>query len=413
MINALRILLLLTCCTAQATDVVAYSNFAKRQGGIAAAWANGADGVEIDVRVSTDGTVYVFYDGLLETPGLDDRTYGEILETYTYDLPTLAALLRDAPHSGYFVFDLRIPDMERVGFAVAAIRLSQIPTEQIVLQSDDIDVLAAVRELWPEVTRSYASTTHGILPFVAPASPSELAGLLAANEIDRVSLKGRLLLDAEFIKTLKLKGLEVHVWTINFGARIEHYLQLDVDGIVTRRPGTVRKEIGRFIRASARPRTAIFPRARIVTTDPNLHYYRQIRESVLDPKSQSDTVFHAPQPSQVPVQVDCHEIERLGVIVDVVHTLPKSDYASELAWANRTGRALIQYYWTHSAYPDDDRIFYSRSRVYPRRQSFVTAGTMGLKQKHRLDGTIKVRITQDETDIYETTFNLVGCENDR
>ena len=113
------------------------------------------------------------------------------------------------------------------------------------------------------------------------------------------------------------------------------------------------------------------------------------------------------------MQVDCHEIERLGVIVDVVHTLPKSDYASELAWANRTGRALIQYYWTHSAYPDDDRIFYSRSRVYPRRQSFVTAGTMGLKQKHRLDGTIKVRITQDETDIYETTFNLVGCENDR
>ncbi len=412
MINVVRILLLLTCCAAQATDIVAYSNFAKRQDGIAAAWAAGADGVEIDVRVSTDGTVYVFYDGLLETPGLNDRTYSDILETYTYDLPTLDTLLRDAPHSGYFVFDLRIPDIDRVGFAIAAIRLSQIPTEQIVLQSDDFDVLARVRELWPEVTRSYASAAHGVVPFVAPASPSELAGLLAANDIDRVSLKGRLLLDAEFIKALKLKGLEVHVWTINFGARIEHYLQLGVDGVVTRRPTAVRKEIERFIRASARPRTAIYPRARIVTTDPNLHYYSQIRESLLDPKSRSDTVFYAPQPSQEPVQVDCHEFERLGVIVDVVHTLPKADYASEQAWANRIGRTLIQYYWTHSAYPDDDRIFYSRNRIYPRRQSFVTAGTMRLKRKHRRDGTIQVRITQDDADLYETSFELVGCDQD-
>ena len=412
MINVVRILLLLTCCAAQATDVVAYSNFAKRQDGIAAAWAAGADGVEIDVRVSTDGTVYVFYDGLLETPGLDDRTYSDILETYTYDLPTLDALRCDAPHSGYFVFDLRIPDTERVGFAIAAIRLSQIPTEQIVLQSDDFDVLAKVRELWPDVTRSYASATHGVLPFVAPASPSELAGLLAANEIDRVSLKGRLLLDAEFIKALKLEGLEVHVWTINFGARIEHYLQLGVDGIVTKRPTAVRKEIERFIRASAHPRTAIYPRALMSTTDPNLHYYRQIRESLLDPKSRSDTVFHAPRPSQEPVRVACHEFERLGVIVDVVHTLPKADYASELAWANKVGRTLIEYYWTHSAYPDGDRIFYSRNRIYPRRQSFVTAGTMRLKPKHRRDGKIQVRITQDGADLYETSFELVGCDQD-
>lgn len=404
------ILLFLACGTAQATDIVAYSNFAKRDGAISAAWEAGAAGIQIDVRVSTDGTVYVFYEGLLETPGLNDKSYAEILDTYTYDLPTLENLLRGVPKSGYFVFDLRIPDIERVGFAIAAIRLSQIPIEQVILQSDSIEVLTRVRELWPEARRSYASSTHGFVPFVAPKSSTKLAWLLIENEIDRVSLKGRLLYDAEFIKMLKLKGLEVHVWTINFGSRIEHYLKLGVDGIVTARPGTVKKEMGRSRRASTRPRTAVYPRARLMTTDPNLHYYYQIRESLLDPDSRTDTVFHDPQPAEEPVPVDCHAFERLGVMVDVVHTLPKSDYPSQLAWQNRTGRTLIQYYWTHSAYPDDDRIFYSRLRIYPRRQSFVTAGTMRLKDKHRRDGAIKVRVTQDEVDIYETTFTLVGCK---
>lgn len=411
MISLIRILLVLSCGVAQATDVVDYSDFTKRPGGIATAWVAGADGVEIDVRVSTDGVAYVFHDSLIEMPGLDGRSYSDIVEAYAYDLPKLSALLGDVPHSGYFVFDLRIPDTERASVAIAAIRLSRIPVDKVVIQSDNFDVLAEVRELWPEVRRSYASSAHGIVPFVAPSSSSELVNLLSINEIDRVSLKGRLFLNAEFINSLKLRGVEVHVWTINLGSRIEHYLLLGVDGIVSKRPAAVTEKIDRFISEATRPRTAMYPLARYATTDPNLRNFAQIRKSLVDDASRFDTVYYSPQPSHEPAQVNCRGLRRLGVLLEVVHTLQKADYASELAWSNRVGSSVVKFNWTHSAYPEDDRIFYSRSRLWPRSQSYIFADSIKLKQKQRQDGKITVKITKNDVALYETSFELVGCEN--
>lgn len=412
MINFIRILLLLSCGVAQATDVVDYSDFAKEPGGVANAWVAGADGVEIDVRVSTDGVAYVFHDSLIKMPGLDGRTYSEIVEAYAYDLPTLGALLHDVPHSGYFVFDVRTPDKDRASVALAAIRETGVPVEKIIIQSDNLEILAETRELWPEVRRSYAYSAHGMIPFVAPSSSSNLVELLSKNDIDRVSLKGRLFLNAEFINPLKRRGVEIHVWTINLRPRVEHYLLLGVDGIVSKRPAAAKEEIARFISTSAYPRTAMYPLARYVTTDPNLRNFAQIRESLGDDASRYDTAYHSPQSTREPVTVDCREVRRLGVLLEVVHRLQKADFPSQLAWSNRVGSTVVKYYWTHSAYPDDDRIFYSRSRIRPYSQSFIYAGSMKLKRKHRRDGTITVKITKDDVALYRTSFDLVGCENE-
>lgn len=394
---------------ADATEVVDYSNFAKQGRGVSDAWEAGADGAQIDVRVSSDGIVYVFHEGLISMPGLDDLTYDEVVEFYSYDIPTLAEVVRDTRPLGYFVFNLQTPAVERLGYAIAAIRLSRIPVGKVVIQSDSFEVLAEVAELWPEVRRSYVTPMHGPLPFVAPLSPSKLADQLLANNIDRVSLKGRIFLTAEFIQGLKLRGFEVHVWTINLGFRAEHYLKMGVDGIVTKRSSMVVKEVKSYLDRSMHPRTVIYPLARFASDDSNFPAYQQFKAILDNGIPQFDDVFRSPQFPPTPVIVDCKSTKRLGVVLQIIHIPRQEDFASHLAWVNTVGSSVVKYEWMHSAFDDDDRVFLSRSRLRPYQQNSIFTDGMTLKKKHLVDGTVTVRITKDNHDLYETAFDLVGC----
>jgi len=361
------------------------------------------------VRVSSDGTAYVFYDGLIATSGLDERTYNEVVEFYSYDIPTLAEVVRNVEPLGYFVFDLQTPGLERVGYAIAAIRLTRIPADQVVIQSDSFEVLAKVAELWPEVKRSYVTSMRGPLPFVAPLSPTALADKLSANNIDRVSLKGRIFLTAEFIRALKLRGFEVHVWTINFGFRAEHYLKMGVDGIVTKRTSTVVKEVKSYLDRAMNPRTVIYPLARFASGDANFPAYQQFKAILDNGIPQFDDVFRSPRSPPTPVSVDCTSTKRLGVVLQIVHLPRQEDFASRLAWVNTVRSSVVKYQWMHSAFEDDDRVFFSRSRLRPYQQNSIFIDGMTLKKKHLVDGTVTVRITKDNRDLYETSFELVGC----
>ena len=408
--SAAGVLLLLTFSAANAAGVVDYSNFAREENGFATAWDSGADAVELDVYVSSDAIAYLFHDDQIGAPGNHDWTYATLVDKYSYNIPALAELGWTTVESGTVIFNLRDESSERTRSAITTIQSLPIPAQNIIIQSDNFDVLGRVRQAWPEVRRSYETPLNWKFPYLVPPSPVELVEKLSTYGVDRISLKGRVFVTAEFIRTLKLGGQEVYVWTINPGFRAAHYLQLGVDGIVTKRPRTIRQEISRFEEEIENPKTVIYPLALFRSTDPNFEAYRQFREILQNGKPLFDKNFLPPNLPLQPVFVNCQDTRRLGVVLQVIRVPRQEDFAGHLAWVRNVGSSVVKFYWAHSAFPDDDRILYSRSRLRPYLQNSIYVDGITLKKKHKVDGRISVRITKDDVDLYSASFELIDCD---
>jgi glycerophosphoryl diester phosphodiesterase len=216
----------------------------------------GADALELDVRLTADGVPVALHDPLL------DRTTGSLgalRDTLSADLRNIDAGARFSPDGGrtfpYRDRGIRIPRLSEV--------LRGFPEVPMIVEIKEVAAQAAVRE---EILSAgaadgcvLASEQHAALesfrepPFLVAASGAEIGTLYRGVLLRRppASVPYRLLSVPErhrglrvptraFVTAARRLGCPVHVWTVNHPAAARRLWDAGVCGIITNYPERMR-----------------------------------------------------------------------------------------------------------------------------------------------------------------------------
>jgi glycerophosphoryl diester phosphodiesterase len=195
-----------------------------------AALDQGADGVELDVRLSGDGQLIVVHSpvvgGLLvkSTPFEKFRNLGN-----GYEIPLLEGVLKR--FSGRTFLDIELKER---GFEEQAIAMIKRHAEikDVMISGLNTDMLNKVHELQPDVQ----------LGFIYNRTQEEQSR--HNSPIDFVIPQFRLA-SRELIEDVHDEDLQVFAWTVNQETEMRRLLSLGVNGIITDKPGLLARVLGR------------------------------------------------------------------------------------------------------------------------------------------------------------------------
>lgn len=200
----------------------------------------GADGLELDVRLSRDGEVVVMHDPTVNrtTPGrgrVAEFTAGQLS---SWGVPRLAEVLDRYPKT-LFIIELKDTNGGLARKVVELVR-EHGAVGRVALGSFHVGPLRVARELEPRIPTGasrpeirvalYASYL-GIAPFWASYQS------LQVPERSR----GRRVVSRRFVRAAHRAGLAVQVWTVDEERDIRRLLGWGVDAIISDRPDVASK----------------------------------------------------------------------------------------------------------------------------------------------------------------------------
>lgn len=198
----------------------------------------GADYVEVDVRVTKDGVPVLLHDSSLKrTTGLKkniyDATYEEVTELDAgvwmdksfagTKVPTLQEVLENCKGRVLLNLDLKYRNEEE-GLTEKVVSLIEEyeMVWQCVITSTSLKCLEEVKELNPDIRTGYI--TYQLY-----------SGLIENEAVDFFSMKSNLI-TKNILGTIHDNGKELIVWTVNSKTEIERLRRIGVDNIITDNP---------------------------------------------------------------------------------------------------------------------------------------------------------------------------------
>lgn len=194
------------------------------------ATAQGAHGVELDVRRSADEVLVVHHDAALSDGRLLFETPSDELPEW---VPTLAAALDSV--SDHFV-NIEIknhpsdPDYDAahgISVAVAGLVAAFDIVDRVLVSSFDMDSIQRIRQTDPNIPIGWLVWGQ--------ADPGQLIGRAEAQQCQAINPHD-LLVDASFVRRAHEAGLLVNVWTVDDPDRIRALAEFGVDAIITNVP---------------------------------------------------------------------------------------------------------------------------------------------------------------------------------
>jgi len=245
--------ILITICLfsvhqAVAIDIIAHRGYSCRApentvGSVNDAWLAQADGVELDLRVSKDGVVFLHHDDDIRGRLISKLNYAEISSIDETAVPSFESILNVGTPPGYFVLDLKEEKPDKYESLSALIARSGIEPSHFVIQSTSIATLMTVKKRLPDAKYYFVSNLKRRFPFYLTPRPKRVVSRLENFKIDGVSLKGHDFIDRSFVQEIKEAGYLVNIWTINDPARTSYYRDIGVDGLITDFVEQVRSEV--------------------------------------------------------------------------------------------------------------------------------------------------------------------------
>jgi len=209
---------------------------------VEAALAEGADGVEVDVRLTADGVAVCCHDAGLQrvagvARGVRTLTLAELaaIRVGGHPMPTVADVLRAMQGTGRLVLDLKPDQRSRALLSAVADALSTtaVPPPAIVLSSFDSAVLTACAAMAPYLERAVILT--GAEPF------SQILAQAVARGDSAMHVPAKTVFAApEIVAAAHRQGLAVRVWTVNRPVDARLLRLLDVDALISDVPGELR-----------------------------------------------------------------------------------------------------------------------------------------------------------------------------
>lgn len=208
-----------------------------------AALAAGADGVEVDVRLTADDVAVCCHDPGLErvagvSRGLRALTLADLaaVRVQGHAVPTLAAATQTVPPDRTLVLDLKPEHRPRRLVMAVAAALAERDRSRIVLSSFDPAILDTCARLLPEVQRAAILGDEDTFScFLAQA-------LRRGDAAMHIPLR-TVFAAPELVQVAHRHGLVVRVWTVNRAVDARLLEVLAVDGVITDVPGTIRSAL--------------------------------------------------------------------------------------------------------------------------------------------------------------------------
>jgi glycerophosphoryl diester phosphodiesterase len=233
------------------------------------AFEQGADGIESDFRLTSDGEIACLHDDSTgRTAGADLRveesSWRELrrLEVGGWKgekwrgepMPSLGEALAFLPPGKRLFIELKSGPAIIAPLAAALAGAGGEP-EQIRLLSFSEELILALKERLP-LYRACWLTDYRWRGSWHP-SPQQVLETLRRCRADGLASRSREVLDAGFVAALRGECREIHVWTVDSGAQACRLAALGVDSVMTNRPGWIAKCLDRqqleAERAGARP----------------------------------------------------------------------------------------------------------------------------------------------------------------
>ena len=183
------------------------------------------DGIELDVRASSDGKLVVIHDSVVgehSVKATPDEMFKKLPNGY--EAPLLEDVLKKFGKKTFLDIELKHDGIEEA--AVALIKRYCNP-EKTMISGFDVDGLAKVHELLPELQLGYIYNR------------TQDEGARHNCPIDVVIPQFRLA-SRELIEEVHDEGLLVWAWTVNEEEEVRRLVNLGVDGLITDHPDKVR-----------------------------------------------------------------------------------------------------------------------------------------------------------------------------
>lgn len=223
------------------------------------AFAQGADGVEGDFYLSSDGKVVCIHDkDTKRTAGkqlvVKDSTFDDLhaLDVGAWKgekwqgerIVTLEEVIRTIPAGKKFVIELKIGP-EIVAPLQRILADSDLSPDQILIISFNADTIAECERLMPELCTHWLTGYKKQKDGSYTPSVEEVVAELQKCRADGFGSEARTdYFNADFIKQIRSGGCkEFHVWTIDDPQVAEVYRDLGTRWITTNRPGWLKSQI--------------------------------------------------------------------------------------------------------------------------------------------------------------------------
>lgn len=193
------------------------------------ALAQGVDGIELDVRASSDGLLAVVHPSVVGERSVKSTPYEEFKKLPDgYEVPLLEEVLKKFGKKTFLDIELKHDGIEEA--AVELIKRYCNP-EKTMVSAFDVDALTKVHDLLPELQ----------LGFIYNRTQDE--GARHNCPIDVVIPQFRLA-SREMIEEVHDEGLKVWAWTVNDEEEVRRLVNLGVDGLITDYPDKVKAQLG-------------------------------------------------------------------------------------------------------------------------------------------------------------------------
>ncbi|MDW3219355.1 MAG: glycerophosphodiester phosphodiesterase [Acidimicrobiales bacterium] len=198
----------------------------------------GADWVELDARLSTDGVVIVHHDAhLADGRMLADLTLDEMPE----HVPSLAEALEACDGMGVNIEIKNLPDDpdydadHAVVDAVAGLAQAYLGPERTIISSFNMDSVDRMHAVDPSLPCAWL--------FFQMTDPMSVVDRAVAHEMRAIHPYDNLV-DVAMVNRAHDAGLEVNVWTVDDPERMTALVEMGVDGICTNVPDVARGVVG-------------------------------------------------------------------------------------------------------------------------------------------------------------------------
>lgn len=224
------------------------------------AFEQGADGVEADFYLSSDGEIVCIHDGdtkrtagvkhvIVETPFAELRKLDVGAwknEKYRGEkIPTFAEIAETIPAGKKFIIELKVGP-EIVAPLKEELAKTDLEDEQILIICFNEKTVAECKKLLPNL-KCHWLTGYKKDEKTGEFKPSlaEVVATLERSHADGLGTQGEMKhVDAEFLEDLCDEGhCEFHVWTIDDPKVARYYQKLKPWGITTNRPGFIREQL--------------------------------------------------------------------------------------------------------------------------------------------------------------------------
>jgi len=227
------------------------------------AWEQGADGVEGDFYLSSDGRIVCIHDRDTKRVATTNHVVAETTFSQLRSLdvgswkdkkwrderiPSIEEVLAVVPNGKKIFIEIKIGP-EIVKPLKKAIEASDLRPEQIVIISFHADSIEACEKSMPQLR------THWLTGYKEQEDGSwkptsgEVARKIEQIHADGLGSNAKTdWFNRDFVGALRTQGMdEFHVWTVNDAKVARQYQQLGAWSITTDRPGWLREQLGNLV----------------------------------------------------------------------------------------------------------------------------------------------------------------------